>query len=252
MIPGNVNIKEQDVRVLNIAGDTDIFVQGEPADHFYILLYGNVELLRGGHRVLHLGAGTVLGTETLLKPGRGYLYTARARGEVRVARHGYQEFLDQAVSGTLLLRRVLDTHIKEIENLWIRLESLLKEDQDYYFPGGIRSCSPGEWVIHEGDQDDAIYRIVSSEQGLEVVKEDKVLALLREPGDFFGEMAAILGEARTAGVRSVGESILEVYPGDRLNQMIADYPGMSSRIINNLARRLASTTKKLAGTPGDI
>ncbi len=231
--------------VLNLGSDTDIFVQGEAADYFYVLLSGQADLLRGEHKVMQLSSGTVLGTETLFKPDKGFLYTARTRGEARVARHGCQEFLDQAMSGPRLLRRVLDTHIKEIEELWQRMEASLKEDQEYYFPGGIKSCAPGEWVIREGDRDDAIYRIVSSDQGLEVVKQDKVLALLREPGDFFGEMAAILGEARTAGVRSVGESILEVYPGDRLNQMIADYPGMSARIISNLARRLASTSREL-------
>ncbi|RQD77078.1 cyclic nucleotide-binding domain-containing protein [Desulfonatronospira sp. MSAO_Bac3] len=232
--------------VLNLGGDTDIFVQGEAADCFYVLLSGQADLLRGEQKVMQLGSGTVLGTETLFRPDKGYLYTARTRGEARVARHGYQEFLDQAMSGPRLLRRVLDTHIREIEELWLRMEAAFKENQDYYFPGGIKSCAPGEWVIREGDRDDAIYRIVSSDQGLEVVKQDKVLALLREPGDFFGEMAAILGEARTAGVRSVGESVLEVYPGDRLNQMIADYPGMSARIISNLAQRLASTSRELA------
>ncbi len=237
--------------VLNLGGDTDIFVQGEAADYFYVLLSGQADLLRGEHKVMQLSSGTVLGTETLFKPDKGYLYTARTRGEARVAKHGYQEFLDQAMSGPRLLRRVLDTHIKEIEELWQRMQASLKEDQEYYFPGGIKSCAPGEWVIREGDRDDAIYRIVSSDQGLEVVKQDKVLALLREPGDFFGEMAAILGEARTAGVRSVGESILEVYPGDRLNQMIADYPGMSARVISNLAQRLASTSRELTSESQD-
>ncbi|WP_291319804.1 cyclic nucleotide-binding domain-containing protein [Desulfonatronospira sp.] len=236
----------QKTSVLNLGSDTDIFVQGEAADCFYVLLSGQADLLRGEHKVMHLGSGTVLGTETMFKPDKGYLYTARTRGEARVARHGYQELLDQAMSGSTLLRRVLDTHIKEIEELWQRMEKALKEDQEYFFPGGIKACAPREWVIREGDRDDAIYRIVSSDQGLEVVKQDKVLAVLREPGDFFGEMASILKEARTAGVRSVGESILEVYPGDRLNQMIADYPGMSARIISNLAQRLASTSRELA------
>jgi len=236
-----------DKRILSLANAEDIFVQGEPAGYFFILLSGKADLMQGQRRVMQLRAEAALGTETLLTPESGYLYTARAAGDIRVARYSCHEFLDRAVSGSRLMTTTLESQGALLRQLWLLSGSASKEEPGCFFPGEIRSCSPGEWVIRQGEQDDFIYRIVSTNQGLEVVKQGRVLAVLREPGDFFGEMAALLGEKRTAGVRSVGDSVLEVYPGDLLDQMITDYPFMSRRIIKNLAHRLARTSRELTG-----
>ncbi len=240
------NFQDQASKIMYAADKQDIFVQGSPAQYFYVLLAGKADLFRGQRKIMQMEPGTALGTETLFLPEGGYLYTARAAGEVRLAQYPCQVFLDEAFAAPSLVAKVLSSQGTALKGLWDQMDYAFGREQDHYFPGEIKSCYPGEWVIQEGDRDKSIYRIVSTEQGLEVNKQGRVLALLNQPGDFFGEMAAILDETRTAGVRSVGESVLEVYPGEQWEQLLWDYPGMSARVVDNLARRLAQTSKELA------
>ncbi len=238
-------------RVLSLEDGREIFIQGEPAVRIYVLLSGKADLLRGKSSVMQLEEGAVLGAESAFIPDSTYLYTARAAGDVRLAGYTCQEFLDHALAGPKLLHNALFSQGRELRDLWSRADGLHSEGSELFFPQEIRACSPGEWVIREGDRDDLIYRIVSTDKGLEVVKQGQTLAILKQTGDFFGEMAAVLGENRTAGVRSIGESVLEVYPADRLHQMLGDYPGMSMRIIRDLAARLALTSNELIRSSGN-
>ena len=83
-----------------------------------------------------------------------------------------------------------------------------------------------------------------------VVKDGKKIAEIVEPGEYFGEMSAITGEARSASIVSKGRSVIKRYPGDKLHEIIEKYPDVSSHLFKALANRLAQANAimvKLAG-----
>ena len=75
-------------------------------------------------------------------------------------------------------------------------------------------------------------------------------AEITEPGEYFGEMAAISGEPRSASVISKGRCTVKRYPGDKLEEVIAKYPDISSQLFKTMTSRLQKSnqiTVKLAG-----
>lgn len=106
--------------------------------------------------------------------------------------------------------------------------------------------------MQDGERSKEIYRIISTDKGLEVVKNGNQLAVIREPGEIFGEMACLLNEGRTAGIRSLGNSVLEVYSPEQLLAMLSDYPDFSLRLVTTLAQRLAKTSRELAEIKGTM
>jgi type IV pilus assembly protein PilB len=83
-----------------------------------------------------------------------------------------------------------------------------------------------------------------------VVKGGKKIAELTEPGEYFGEMAAISGEPRSASVISKGRTTVKRYPGDKLEEIIHKYPDIAAQLFTAMTSRLQKSnqiTVKLAG-----
>lgn len=223
-----------------------IFEQDSQADYFYIVLSGAVEVFRDGQKVMTLGSDSVLGFEPLFSPGARYLYTVKSSGTSRLSKYFFPDILDSLTSQPGIIHQILSSMSMQLKNLWSEAGIRSCSDADLHFLGEIRTYAPGDLIIAEGENDTDIFRIVSAPKGLEVSKEGHKLAVLDTPGDFFGEMAAILSESRSASVKSLGDSIIEVYPGDQLQNILADYPQVSMRIVTTLSRRLSETSKSLA------
>ena len=62
----------------------------------------------------------------------------------------------------------------------------------------IREYAAGEQIIREGEKDPWMYILYHGQ--VRIVKENKVVAVLRRCGDLFGEMGALGGMGRTASV----------------------------------------------------
>ncbi len=236
--------------MITLEGGKELFVQDEQADFFYVVLSGAVDIYRDNQKVLELGPDAVLGAEPLFSPGGKYIYTVKSSNLSRVSRYAYSDMLDMLGAQPRLFTQVLNSLCAQLKEFWAGAGLSACEAPDLHFLGEIRSYSHNQTVIHEGAEDTEIFRIVSCERGLEVSREGHKLAVLQTPGDFFGEMAAVLGEKRTATVCSLGNSILEVYPGEQLQNILSDYPQVSMRIITALSQRLAETTKALTDSRG--
>ncbi len=236
--------------VLTLEGGRDLVVQDEEAGYFYVVLSGIVDMYRDSKMVMQLGQDSVLGAEPLFSPEGKYLYTIRSSGMVRVSRYSYPDLLDMLGAQPRIFRQTLNTFCAQLKEFWSGTAATKCIAPDLHFLGDIRSYESNEWVIREGEDDTEIFRIVSTDKGLEVSRGGHRLAVLQTSGDFFGEMASVLNEKRTASVRSLGNSILEVYPGARLQSILADYPDVSMRIITALSKRLAETTKALTESRG--
>ncbi len=112
----------------------------------------------------------------------------------------------------------------------------------------VEKYEDGDPVIREGNTDIDFFKLLRG--GLSVVKGGKKIAELTEPGEYFGEMAALCGEPRNASVLSIGRSEVKRFPGDKLDEIIHKHPDVSSHLFKAMANRLHKSNQiivKLAG-----
>jgi type IV pilus assembly protein PilB len=117
---------------------------------------------------------------------------------------------------------------------------LVNPDQENY--------EDGDTIIREGNKDIDFFKLIRG--SLTVVKGGKKIAELTEPGEYFGEMAAISGEQRAASIISQGRSSVKRFPGDKLEEVIKKYPDVSEHLFKTMVSRLQKSNQiivKLAG-----
>ena len=234
------------VPVVTFQRGEEILVQNQVGEHLFILMDGTVSLWRNGQRLRELKARNVLGIEGMFNASGAYPCTVRAETLCRTTRFTADAMRERLLSVPRLAELVVSCLAVQLDSALQQLgQSMASREQELHFAGDIQTFKPGETIIREGDATTLIYRIISTDGGIEVLKGDKVLASLSDPGEFFGEMASLLKEPRTASVRSVGHTVLEVYPEEQLREILKDYPDLSLRILTSLVRRLAETSQAL-------
>lgn len=113
----------------------------------------------------------------------------------------------------------------------------------------VEDYEDGDVIIREGNQDIDFFKLIRG--ALTVVKGGKKIAELTEPGEYFGEMAELSGENRSASIISQGRSTVKRYPGNKLEEIIYKYPEMCSRLFKTTTSRLLKSNQiivKLAGS----
>ena len=98
-------------------------------------------------------------------------------------------------------------------------------------------------IFREGNRGSDFFKLVKGE--LIVVKDGKKISEIVQPGDYFGEIAAITGKERSETVISRGKSIVERYPGDKFHELIDKYPKITNKILEQMAGRIDASTKIL-------
>jgi type IV pilus assembly protein PilB len=117
---------------------------------------------------------------------------------------------------------------------------LVNPDQENYEDSDV--------IIREGNKDIDFFKLIRG--ALTVIKGGKKIAELTEPGEYFGEMASITGEQRTASIISQGRSTIKRYPGDKLEEIIDKYPDVTRHLFETMTKRLQKSNQiivKLAG-----
>lgn len=100
-----------------------------------------------------------------------------------------------------------------------------------------------EVIIHEGNTDKDFFKL---ERGAVSVRiGGKKIATISEPNEYFGEMAAITGEARSASIVSEGRSMVVRYPGDKLPETMEKNPEVAQALFRTFAKRLGETNASL-------
>jgi len=113
----------------------------------------------------------------------------------------------------------------------------------------VEQFDDGDIIIQEGNKDDRdFYMLVRGK--VAVLKNDKKIAEITEPGEYFGEMASLLDRPRYATVVSIGRCKVKRYPGDKLPELIEKYPDISNHIFRTMARRLEKTGQILIQLAG--
>jgi CRP-like cAMP-binding protein len=109
------------------------------------------------------------------------------------------------------------------------------------FPAGVR-------VFHEGDQSDACYLVRSGD--LRVTREHpdgRAIALATlGPGDIFGELAMLDGQARSASVETLSDCSLLALGAADFRRLLGEHSQISVKLVAALTRRLRETNERVA------
>ncbi len=133
--------------------------------------------------------------------------------------------LQKAREGITSLDEVLRRTVVHEESL---PAYLVNPDQEQYEDGDV--------IIQENNRDIDFFKLVRGK--VAVLRGGKKIAEITEPGEYFGEMAAILGEPRTASIVSAGRCIVKRFPGEKLGELIQKYPDVSQHLFKTLVGRL--------------
>jgi CRP-like cAMP-binding protein len=228
--------------------DKEIIAEGEHGRHFYVVLSGNVKITRHGRQLCILGERDVFGLEScfLNQPSS---VNARSLDNTRIAMYDRDaiEFIlyerPQMSKGILLsiLGQLTQTCQAAVREAAVKAENV-----DMHFYGD------NEVIIEEGARETDIFKLISTEQGLVVSKSGNEIGRIMTPGEFFGEMASLLNQKRSATITSKGSSVVQVYSADNIQDMIEEHPELAKRIISTLAKRLSQAIKKISRLQGEL
>jgi len=104
----------------------------------------------------------------------------------------------------------------------------------------------GAVLVREGEAGDALFLIVSGIASVSIDNfgESKPVAELTD-GAFFGEMAVITNQARSATVIARGELAVLKIPKQQVQEILADYPKMKELVAKVGLARTEDTMDKM-------
>ena len=102
--------------------------------------------------------------------------------------------------------------------------------------------SEGERVVRQGLSSASFYVILDGAATIRVDGKDR--ATLR-PGDFFGEISCLLGEAPVADIVAQKQLRCLVLPGESLERFLVGHPRVLFRLLQGEARKVRTTTRWL-------
>ena len=211
--------------------------QGEPGEQFYILTSGAVEVFvehPDGREVLvdRLGAGQYFGEMALVgRRPRQATVRAAADSTAVVAALDRAAF-DRLVDDSPSLRDELQGIIG-LRQLQSRVEAFGDVDRDELrrLTAGapVKAFNAGDTIIRQGTIGDTFFFILEGEAEIYAVRADGREELIDrlEEGRYFGELALLSNQRRSATVRAAGDSakVLELDRAafERLQQLSGDF-----------------------------
>jgi len=98
----------------------------------------------------------------------------------------------------------------------------------------------GEVLLRQGSQDESLYFVISGRLRASSTDADGTCTLLGDiaRGETVGEMAFFTGEARTATVAAVRDSVLACFSREVFREMLLAYPLISLNMTRLLIDRL--------------
>lgn len=101
-----------------------------------------------------------------------------------------------------------------------------------------RSFAKGETILNEKETNDDVYFIVEGNVGvLGFTESGRVISYAAlEPGEFFGELAAIDKQPRSATVIANVPSVIAMLPGREFRRLIKSFPETSYAVMEKLVR----------------
>jgi CRP-like cAMP-binding protein/cytochrome P450 len=246
------------VKTVTYPAGTVIIHQGDIADAFFIIVVGEVEVLKeeakGETRLLsRLKAGDYFGEIGLLQ-GVRRTATVRATADtavkvLRLDRETFTQMVSESdfVAGEIarvIQRRSMATRLSEV------LPKLSVDQVSRFLPDLVlMRYDPGATIIQQGEPAEKFYIITRGR--VEVLNhraggQDVVLGELGS-GEWFGEIGLLLGCSRTATVRAKLEDEVQVMALDKENfaRLIAESAGTREDLAMVMCQRIISSLEKL-------
>lgn len=98
----------------------------------------------------------------------------------------------------------------------------------------IHTFSRGETIIRQGAAGDSMFIV---HEGAVAVRIDDAEVARLQPGDFFGEMALLTGEARAADVVALSDVVAVEIAKDAVEPVLHDHPELAMSISSKVAER---------------
>src|SRR5688500_9489375 len=116
----------------------------------------------------------------------------------------------------------------------------LKERQQLAAQTLVAEAPGGKIVVYRGETSDMVYFILRGSVAAGYIKDDDyvIVSTMRE-GDFFGEIAALTGVARTANIITEEESEFLIIPSKVMRQLAKQYDGLRQVFYTTMAQRLS-------------
>lgn len=239
--------------VVSLEAGEPLIRQGEPGEALYVLLDGEVDVVRelaGGARqaIARLGAGECVGEMALLTK-RDRSATVVARAAVRALRLGAEE-VEQALAHHPDARRLLaDFAARRLPSLRLASTGLFVDvdasalERFDHDENWIR-LRGGDALFVQGEPGDAMYVVVHG--SLEVLIDQGTshgrLVDVLGPGSSIGEMALLTDDPRSATVRAIRDSELVRVSRAEFARLLDEHPRIAIELARLLARRLRETT----------
>jgi CRP/FNR family cyclic AMP-dependent transcriptional regulator len=126
---------------------------------------------------------------------------------------------------------------------------LLRTDQLRYLAAALEPVAwPAKEIIFErGEAGDAMYIIVSGKVGISLSETPSLEDLIAEygPGEFFGEMAILDDQPRSASVVSVEGTEAYSLSKEKTRGLLLAYPELGTGMLRALSRRLRANSQLL-------
>jgi CRP-like cAMP-binding protein len=102
----------------------------------------------------------------------------------------------------------------------------------------LRELKAGEALINQGDDGESLFILAEGllEVFMQVGDEKRHVTLLR-PGSFFGEMALLTGEKRSATITSSLESLVVELAKDSIMSLVTENPEVLKKMMSTIAKR---------------
>jgi serine phosphatase RsbU (regulator of sigma subunit) len=113
------------------------------------------------------------------------------------------------------------------------IEALAQVAQVHQYPAGTVLC-------REGESEHVFYIVAEGQVAItqRLAPDTERLLALRQPGEFFGEMALIENKPRTATARTVTASTMVEITEDTFNDFLRNSPAVALRLIRHITANL--------------
>jgi CRP-like cAMP-binding protein len=218
-----------------------IVEEGGISNDFMVILSGQVQISARGKRISTVDDHDIIGLEGVFfkKPSS---VRATALTQCRIAFYTQETLQYFLRSDARMSERILRSVVQQLAQTTQRVveggRGFSLEDVRMLF------FEDNEVIIQEDTQGTDFYKLVSTERGLRICKHGKEIAVITKPGEFFGEMEALLHLPRQVTVTSIGQSVVHVYPGIQLSMMVETNPEAALQMIRDLSSRLADINRR--------
>lgn len=238
-----------------------IVPEGAPGEALYLVDSGLVRLVSDAATeaavFAHLGEGDFFG-ETALLTGRPHVAAVRAASDTDLwvlKKADFEALLATNPAISLAISRVLSQRLTRVDRKLVTqhlrkmlLFAGLSDDDLATIAKKLHplQVKEGQLIFAEGEPGDNLYLIESGQVLVvsDAATEREIIARLSE-GEFFGEMALLSGEPRSAAVRAVTAANLWVIGKADFEEIVTTYSPVGLTLSRVLSQRLEQTERHL-------